>query len=138
MIYQDYILYNAIKTPDGTILHSKHRHDYIEYKDKNGERYMVDGGSDYARRSANRQSYKELSIMDNGDHELRRKYLHWGVNFTKDMERLSETIWKPIEELTSDHIEAIIDGNFCRGGIYLETFIDELKYRQNHNNYEKV
>jgi len=34
------IILNRIKTPDGTILTSYHRHDYIEYIDDNGLEYI--------------------------------------------------------------------------------------------------
>ena len=30
------IIINQIRTPDGTLLKSMHRHDYVEYTDKNG------------------------------------------------------------------------------------------------------
>ena len=44
------IVCNRIITPDGTVLQSHHRHDYVSYIDKNGLEYMVDGGHDYLRR----------------------------------------------------------------------------------------
>jgi len=43
------IVLNRIKTPDGTILTSYHRHNYVSHID-NGELYAVDGGNDYLRR----------------------------------------------------------------------------------------
>jgi len=43
---------NRLQTPDGKILESKHLHDYVEYRDSNGNLYFLDGGLDYARCSA--------------------------------------------------------------------------------------
>jgi len=38
------LIANALRTPDGTVLESKSRHDYKEYIDANGKTYMIDGG----------------------------------------------------------------------------------------------
>ena len=84
------LLYNAIRTPDGTVLESKYRHDYVSHTDANG------------------------------------------VNFTKDMERLPKTIWKPVMDLNTDHIQAIVDGGYAdKNPFYLEVFNEELKHRIN-------
>ena len=124
------ILVNKIQTPDGTILESKHRHDYKVYKDKNGEEYMVDGGTSYLRRNINIEPYIELSIIDNGTHKLRRQYLTWGNNYDKDMKRLPETVYTPIMNMTSEHIQAILDNNYVENNkFYKELFEEELKFR---------
>lgn len=126
------ILRNAIQTPDGTILESTNRHDYKTYTDKNGEEYMVDGGKDYLRRSVNIIPYTDLTVIDDGTHKTRREYCKWGVNYTKDMELLPETVWKPIKDLETDHIKAILDGNYSKEGtFYNQIFKEELKFREN-------
>ena len=124
------VLKNSIQTPDGTILESKHRHDFRTYKDKNGEIYMVDGGKDYLRRFDNIEPYIELSIEDDGTHESRRKYLNWGRNYDKNMVALPQTEWVPIMDMTSDHIQAILDGGWVKNNpFYEELFKEELKFR---------
>lgn len=126
------ILVNKIQTPDGTILESKHRHDYVSHIDANGEYYMVDGGKDYLKRSINIIPAIDLTIVDDGSHELRRQYLTWGNNYDKDMNRLPETIYNPIKDMTSDHIQAILDGGWAKNNpFYEELFKEELKFRIN-------
>jgi len=129
------ILYNAIKTPDGTILVSKHRHDYNLYIDKNGKFYAVDGGLDYLKRSFDVNDYIDLSVYDDGKHETRRKYLEWGSNYDKDMNKLPRTIFRPIQKLDTDHIKSILDGGFVDNNpFYKQIFEDELKYRKTEKN----
>jgi len=123
------ILYNAIVTPDGTTLESKHRHDYVCHTDKNGLYYAVDGGCDYLKRSCE-GNYAEASIYDDGNHELRREHVKWGVNYTKEMEMLPRTKWTKIKDLNTEHIKAIIDGGYVApNSFYNEVFEEELKYR---------
>ena len=124
------ILVNKIQTPDGTILESKHRHDYVSHTDANGEYYMVDGGKDYLKRSINIIPAIDLTIEDDGSHELRRQYLTWGSNYDKDMNRLPKTIYNPIMNMTSDHITAILEGGWAKNNpFYEELFKEELKFR---------
>jgi hypothetical protein len=61
-LYKEIIL-NAIQTPDGTVLISKNRYDYVCHKDDNGSFYSVDGGNFYVKRSCEKNDYKELSVF---------------------------------------------------------------------------
>ena len=124
------ILYNAIKTPDGTILNSLNRHDYVDHVDKNGEYYFNDGGISYLRRSINKETYEDLTIYDDESHENRRIYLKWGSNYDEDMVRLPKTIYRTIENMDTSHIKAVLDGNWCKSELYLKVFNDELKFRE--------
>lgn len=67
------IVYNAIQTPDGTILESTHRHDYKEHIDENGKTYIIDGGLDYVRRSNNGDE-KVLTKYQDQPHKQIREY----------------------------------------------------------------
>jgi hypothetical protein len=69
------IVYNAIETPDGTLLVSEHIHDFKTYKDRNGLTYMVDGGKAYQRRNVHENApYIERSLYSNDSFELIRQY----------------------------------------------------------------
>jgi len=119
------LLLNRIKTPDGTILTSYNRHDYLTHKDAlTKEVLMVDGGNDYARRHVG--TYEELSVYDDGSHLTRRSALHWGTRGKDNKQALT---YKPIKDLDSDHIEAILRTQTQLSEFYKEVFKDELKYR---------
>jgi hypothetical protein len=119
------LLLNRIKTPDGTILTSYNRHDYLTHKDAiTKEVLMVDGGNDYARRHVG--TYEELSVYDDGSHLTRRSALHWG---TRGRDNKQPLTYKPIKDLDSDHIEAILRTQTQLSEFYKEVFKDELKYR---------
>lgn len=125
------ILRNAIQTPDGTILVSRHRHDYVNYVDKNGHTYMVDGGLSYIRRNLVKDApYKELSVYDDGTHETRRDVLEWGRNYNKEGKQLSKVEYVFIKDMDDDHIIKILNrDDLLISDLYREVFKDELKYR---------
>ena len=125
MTTESRILLNRIKTPDGTILTSYNRHNYVEYKDTiTKEVLMVDGGTDYLRR--NMGTYEELSVYDDGSHLTRRSAVHWG---TRGKDGRQPLVYKPIKDLDSDHIEAILKTQHQISDFYREILKDELNYR---------
>lgn len=67
------IVYNALRTPDGTVIESTHRYDYVEHKDKNGKTYVIDGGLDYVRCS-NHGDEVFLTKYADQPHEQIREY----------------------------------------------------------------
>lgn len=123
------ILRNSIKCNHcNDEIESKHRHDFVTCK---CGKISVDGGKDYGRTMFTELSdFTDTSINDDGSHELRRQYLTWGNNYDKDMNRLPETIYNPIKDMTSDHIQAILDGGWAKNNpFYEELFKEELKFR---------
>ncbi len=91
------ILVNQIKTPDGTIIQSRHRHDYVTHTDKNGLEYMCDGGMDYLRRNIHKDApHKEMSVYTTDPHEEIRKYVERGGRGVNGDEPLKHVILKDI------------------------------------------
>ena len=122
------LLYNAIKTPDGTILESRHRHDYKSYVDSNGETYVTDGGLSYTRRSVNKEPYEELSVYTDDPHEKIREVFSWGSRGKKGDEPLKYILLK---DITDEHLEALI--GYTEDHSYPDkikkVFLDEKTYR---------
>ena len=134
------LLVNRIQTPDGTILTSKFRHDFVSYIDENGDMYYVDGGTDYQRTSENKEPAKNLCLYSDDPFEEIRKYFTRGT-FDEEGNR----IWKPLCELSNKHLTNIISYNlglFEEGRIskrqcdeYNELMTKELDYRKEHDIY---
>lgn len=59
-----------------------------------------------------------------------REILFWGRNYDKDMNRIPETEWVLIKDMSTEHIIAIVDGNFTGNPKYLKAFKEELDLRQ--------
>jgi hypothetical protein len=98
------LIRNSIQTPDGTILVSRHRHDFVSYTDANGKGYMVDGGLEYLRRSAN-NDYTSLDLYDDEPHEVQRDVSLWGTYGKNGDQPLS---YISVAEMETAHLEAVL------------------------------
>ena len=78
-------------------------HDYKDNEDSEGNYVMIDGGFSYNRYSG---ELKEDEIK-NLIFDIREKFT-WGQNYNEKNERLPETIYKPLKDLTTSHISGII------------------------------
>ena len=122
------IVSNRIRTPDGTILESMHRHDYVTYVDKNGKEYMVDGGLDYLRRNVHNDApYEELSVYDDALHVEIRNVFKWG---TRGKDGKQPLTYVPLKDLTTEHIEAILDTQSHISDYIRKIFLNELSIRE--------
>ena len=99
------LVLNRIRTPDGTILTSRHIHDYQLHKDKNKEVYSTDGGIDYIRRSVNKEPYEDLSLYSTDSFEILRENITWGTYGKNYDEPLH---YKSISNMSTNHINAIL------------------------------
>jgi len=101
------LIVNALRTPDGTVLESKSRHDYKTYTDANGKQYMVDGGLDYVRRSVHSDQI-DMCMYDDEPHEIQAKILTWGSYGINGDQPIR---WIPIAEMDTAHIQAVLKLN---------------------------
>lgn len=88
---------NAIETPDGTILKSRSRHDFVSHEDSvDGKIYSADGGLSYLKRSGT--NYKERSLLEIDKHSEIRKQFEWG----------SRGKWILLKDLEDEHLINIL------------------------------
>lgn len=125
------ILSNRMRTPDGTILESRHRHDYVTHLDKNGKEYMLDGGLDYVRCSANGDEHL-LTICSDDPHEVLRVLVKWGTYGKSGDEPLK---YVTIADMDPYHLRACLDTQqkTMRPAIY-KVMQDEVEYRDANKN----
>ncbi len=124
-----YIISNRIKSLDGTILISRHVHDYVDYTDKQGNYIAVDGGHDYLRRVGNHKNFEELSVFSTDHFELIRNTMEWG---SMGVDGKSPLHYVTLKCMSNNHIENILDTQFKINAHYKKLFEKELAYRIKH------
>ena len=138
VMYDIKIIYNAIRTPDGTVLESFYRHDFLTHTDENGEVYMVDGGYDYLRRSSNTILFEELSVFSEDSIEKQREVFKWGTHGKLGKDSLSYVILK---DMGTNHIlncvrdkEKHLSEEDFKNDWVVTIFKKELEYRKGKTN----
>lgn len=126
------LVVNKLITPDGTVLESKHRHDYRSYVDTTtNEVYSVDGGLDYVRGSINKVQGERILLNATCSIEDIRVHFTWGTYGKEGNNKLS---FIKLKEMSDAHIIAIINDYYVYGFNYvlkiIYIFMRELAYRQ--------
>ena len=128
------LILNRWKTPDGTVLISRHIHDFVSHKAANGEDYFIDGGNDYIRMSVNKEEMENMCVYSDDQFSLIRTVLCRGT-FDENNKR----IWIPLCNMSNPHLENCItfylfDENGCTNK-YMIYYLVELLSRWYSNNY---
>lgn len=123
------LLLNRWMTKDGTVLFSRHRHDFVQHFDIVDQAIVyVDGGLDYARTGGD---LLNMCCYDNEqDHEEVRNNYMWtsfGANGDEPAKR------QAIMHLTSQHIEAILATQVHLPEQVKNMFKRELNFRSKHD-----
>lgn len=133
------LVVSRIQTPDGTILTSKHTHDFVSHKDANGLEYFLDGGLEYQRISLHENApAQNISLYIDSPFEEIRKYYCRGSRGKDGQKPLTYT---PMCEMSNDWLENCILYNTERGfgttcmSTYL--YMKELVFRFENNIFIK-
>lgn len=122
------LMYNAIMTPDGTLLVSRHRHDFRMHLDTvTGKEYGVDGGVTYIRHIGNvDKDCKVILLYSDDDFETLRNNVAWGSYGKDGNEPLHYILIKDMEQ---DHILAILNNCKQIHMAWYNLFEKEIEYR---------
>ena len=124
---QVFLVRNAMRTPDGTILVSQYPHDYVCYRDHVSHRtYMVDGGLDYVRRSHHGDEVDCCVYAGHDPHEVVRHVAKWGTYGPQGDQPLK---YVPVADMDTSHIQAVLKTCQPSPGIRL-AMEQELKERR--------
>ena len=120
---------NCLETPDGTVLYSRYRHDYKTHLDANGKTYMIDGGLDYVRCSANGDEIHHC-VWDDEPFDKVRKAVEWGTYGINGDQPLK---WVKLCDMETAHINAVLKNVPSIDDSYARAFDLELKLRESED-----
>ena len=124
MIQEPRLIVNKWKCKDGTILHSRSRHDYVFHVDKEGNSYFLDGGIDYIRHSGNMEC---MCVYSTDSHDKIRDNFEWTSYGINGDEEPKVTLLK---DLSREHICAILNTQSRLPDHIRLVFKNELEYRR--------
>jgi len=123
------LLVNSIKTPDGTVLTSHHRHDYVCHEDKvTGTTYCLDGGDVY-RRINSGGLYIDLAVYSDDPFEKIRESLSRvgrGKNFDQPAQ------WYALKDMNDNWLAELIPWieDNQPNNKYKKYYLQEIEYRK--------
>lgn len=124
-----HIISNKIKTPDGTVIESKHRYGFVcHIDDITGLEYCVDGGTSCLRRLGG-LDYEELSCYSDALFEVVRSEFKWG-SYGKDGNEPLHHI--ALKDMTTEHIKAVLVTQTHIPDWIYSLFIEELSIREDY------
>lgn len=123
------LIANRWQCPDGNVLQSMHRYDYVTHTDTlTGEVCMVDGGIFGCIRTSG--NLKNLCVYSNDPHEDQREFFRWG---TFGIDGKQPRTFITANDMTTEHIEAVIETQDRIAPEIKELFLNELAYRKELN-----
>tara|TARA_Y100000310_G_scaffold227068_1_gene229273 strand:+ start:10444 stop:10872 length:429 start_codon:yes stop_codon:yes gene_type:complete len=124
------LLVNKIICPDGTVLESRHRYDFVGHVQADGREYFVDGGLEYQRIGYSDKEYIDCTCYSDDPIEKIREHFTWVSYSDKHGEPLDEPKWTLLKDITDEHLQALVKWTEDDDPDYLhQLFILEGGYR---------
>jgi hypothetical protein len=117
-------IYASLRTPDGTLLESRPRHDFASHKEADGSVVFLDLGYTYCRTSC--LDCPIFLVTSEDPHSTIREYLEWGT-YGKNGDQPLEYI--KLKDITDDHLYTLVSSYLDRDHIWYDHFKNELDYR---------
>lgn len=95
--------------PDGTLLVSRHQHDFQMHIQQDGREYFVDGGLLYQRIGYSDNEYTNLCVYSEDPHEKIREYFEWIRHFDKDMNKLPQPETIKLKDIQDNHLMKLVE-----------------------------
>lgn len=123
-----FLIANRIKLPNGVVLHSKHRHDYVS-AECDGKHYSVDGGNDYQRYDSDVQDFEDASVYSDSHFDEIREVLYRGGRGVNGDEPLKYVLLK---DMSDDWVKAVVEYEEENrpNNKYLPFYRQEIKHRR--------
>lgn len=124
------ILYNAIQCPDGAVIESRYRYDFVMHKQEDGREYFVDGGKDYQRIGYSDKEFTNLLVTTDSPHERIREVFTWVSCLDAAGNRLPAYVTKYLKDLDDNHVKALVKYTAVGYPEYINKIIkDEFSFR---------
>ena len=127
------MVYSALRCPDGTLLVSRHTHNYMAHEQEDGRYYALDGGLDYRRVISPDHKHEDIALTVSSPHKEVREVFTWGNWLDKDGAKLPKIRYILLKDITLDHLNALID--YTKEGYpwYINLlFLREKQWRKNN------
>ena len=126
------LLVNKIICPDGTVLESRHRHDYQEHEQEDGRVYLIDGGLDYQRIGFSDTKFTNCTYYVGDDHSKIREHFEWTRHMDADGNPLPVYEVVLLKDITDSHLDALIEWTKEDYPQYVnDLFVAEKEWRNN-------
>lgn len=124
------LLVNKIICPDGTVLESRHQHDFKRHMQADEREYQIDGGLDYQRIVYSDKEFIDCTCYSDDPIEKVREHFKWCSRLDKYGDPLDKPVYTLLKDITDEHLQALVEWTKEGYPDYIhQLFVLEEEYR---------